>query len=180
MLPEVYSKQVCTLFTKGSHHRNISVLLITQNLFHQGTYCRDISLNTKYLVLLKNTTDKQQFTHLAGRVYPENNKSLYEAYLDAIDKAHGYLVLDSTQDTDDKLRYRTHIFPDEHPVIFYVPPIGGKRLKQSSYHILRLLKSAYPKLRKCIISNCYKGLVNDISERILNVLKGNIKLTDCN
>ena len=25
---------VCDLFTKGSHHRNISVILITQNIFH--------------------------------------------------------------------------------------------------------------------------------------------------
>ena len=33
------------LFTKGSHHRNITVILITQNLFHQVRYCRDISLN---------------------------------------------------------------------------------------------------------------------------------------
>jgi hypothetical protein len=125
LLTEEYSKQVCTLFTKGCHHRNISVLLITQNLFHQGTYCRDIYLNTKYLVLLKNTRDKQQFTHLARQVYPENSKSLYEAYLDATDQAHGYLVLDFAQDTHDKLRYRTHILPDEHPIIFYVPPIGG-------------------------------------------------------
>jgi hypothetical protein len=126
LLTEVYSKQVCTLFTKGCHHRNISVLLITQNLFHQGTYCRDIFLNTKYLVLLNNTRDKQQFTHLARQVYPENSKNLYEAYLDAAGKAHGYLVLDFAQDTDEKLRYRSHIFPEEHPIIFYVPPIGGK------------------------------------------------------
>jgi GTPase SAR1 family protein len=48
LLTEVYSKQVCTLFTKYCHHRNISVQLITENLFHQGTYYRDISLNTKY------------------------------------------------------------------------------------------------------------------------------------
>jgi hypothetical protein len=53
-------------------------------------------------------------------------------------------------------------------------------MKQSSYHILRVLKSACPKLRKGITSNCDKGFVNDISECILNVLKGNIKLTDCN
>ena len=52
LLNEVYSKDVCDLFTKGSHHRNISVLLLTQNLFHQGINCRDISLNAKYLVLL--------------------------------------------------------------------------------------------------------------------------------
>jgi CheY-like chemotaxis protein len=44
LLNEVYSVQVCDRFTKGSHHRNISVILITQNLFHQARHCRDISL----------------------------------------------------------------------------------------------------------------------------------------
>ena len=48
MLNEVYSKEVCDLFTKGSHHRNISVLLLTQNIFHQPSHCSDISLNAKY------------------------------------------------------------------------------------------------------------------------------------
>jgi len=55
LLVVAYSKEVCNLFTKGSHHRNISVNLITQNLFHQANYSRDISLNAKYLVLLKKT-----------------------------------------------------------------------------------------------------------------------------
>jgi len=45
LLNQVYSKDVCHLFTKGSHHRNIRVLLLTQNLFHRSTNCRDISLN---------------------------------------------------------------------------------------------------------------------------------------
>ena len=52
LLNEAYSGEVCQLFTKGTHHRNISVILITQNLFHQANYCRDISLNAKYIVLL--------------------------------------------------------------------------------------------------------------------------------
>jgi hypothetical protein len=52
-------------------------------------------------------------------------------------------------------------------------------MKQSSYNILRVFKSACPKLRKGIISHCDKSLVNVSSECILNVLKGNIKLTDC-
>ena len=43
----------CDLFTKSSHHRKISVAHITQNIFHQSKLCRDISLNAKYLVLLK-------------------------------------------------------------------------------------------------------------------------------
>ena len=36
LLSDVYSKQVCDLFTRGSQHRNICLILITQNLFHQG------------------------------------------------------------------------------------------------------------------------------------------------
>ena len=71
LLDVVYSKEVCKLFTKDSHHRNISVILITHNLFHQANYCRDTSLNTKYLVLLKNVRDKQQFLCLARQVHTE-------------------------------------------------------------------------------------------------------------
>jgi GTPase SAR1 family protein len=119
LLNDVYSQQVCNLFTKGSHHRNISVILITQNLFHQGRYCRDISLNAKYIVVLKNVRDKNQFRHLARQVYPENSDSLYKAYLEATERPHGYLVLDLSQDTNDLLRFRTNIFPQEE----HTPPI---------------------------------------------------------
>jgi len=34
LLNNIYSKQVCDLFTRGSHHRNISMISIKQNLFH--------------------------------------------------------------------------------------------------------------------------------------------------
>ena len=76
---DVNSKQVCDLFTKGTYHTNISVILKTQNLFQQGRYFRDISLNAKYLVLLKNVRDKNQFKFLARQVYHENCASLYKA-----------------------------------------------------------------------------------------------------
>ena len=38
LLNEVYTKEVCDLFTKGSRDRNNSVILITQNLFHQERF----------------------------------------------------------------------------------------------------------------------------------------------
>ena len=43
LLNEVYSRAVCDLITKGSYHRSLSVILITQNVFHQAPHCRDIS-----------------------------------------------------------------------------------------------------------------------------------------
>jgi len=43
-----------------------------------------------------------------------------------------------------------------------------------------VLKAAEPRLRKALITNCNKELVNYISECVLNVLNGNIKLPGCN
>ena len=53
-----------------------------------------------------------------------------------------------------------------------------KRIKEN-YHTLHVLKEARPKLRKAIISNCDRDLVNSISKCILNVLNCNITLTSC-
>ena len=45
---------IANLFSREAHNRNLSVFLILQNLFHQGKYSRDISLNTHYFILFKN------------------------------------------------------------------------------------------------------------------------------
>ena len=121
LLNDVYSKQVCDLFMKGTHHTNISVILITQSIFHQGRYCRDISLNAKCLVLLKSVRYKIQFMHPASQVYSEHINNLYRAYLDATQRSHGYFILDLSQDTKDFQRFRTNVFPKERPPIIYAP-----------------------------------------------------------
>jgi hypothetical protein len=47
-------KRISDLFTKGSHHRNLSIVYIVQNIFHQGKEMRNISLNAHYIVLFKS------------------------------------------------------------------------------------------------------------------------------
>ena len=64
-------KTVANLFTKGAHHRNISVVFLVQNLFHKNKYIRTISLNTHYMVLFKNPRDASQFANLARQMYPK-------------------------------------------------------------------------------------------------------------
>ena len=44
-------KRITNLFTKRSHHRNFSVILLLQNLSHNGKENCNISLNTQYIVL---------------------------------------------------------------------------------------------------------------------------------
>lgn len=113
---------ILDLFTKHSHHKNISIIFITQNLFYKGQ--RDISLNASYLVIFKNPRDRAQIQYLARQVYPEDPKFLQEAYMDSTSRAHGYLLLDLKQSTLDEYRFRTCIFPDDPTHYVYVPKFG--------------------------------------------------------
>ena len=45
-------QRMSSLFTKGCHHRNLSVIFILQNSFNCGKELRDTSLNCHCLVLL--------------------------------------------------------------------------------------------------------------------------------
>ena len=45
---------IANLFTTGSHHNNLSVMYIVQNIFHQNKWQRDILLNFHYIVIFRN------------------------------------------------------------------------------------------------------------------------------
>lgn len=128
LMRESSNNTIVDLFTKGSHHKNISVIFITQNIFHQGHGQRDISLNTNYIVIFKNPRDRAQIRHLARQVYPENPRFLTEAYHDATSQPHGYLLLDLKQSTPDNCRCRTTIFPDDQRMQVYVPKNARHRI----------------------------------------------------
>lgn len=101
------------IFTRMSHHRNISVVYITQNMFPKNKYARTISLNAHYMVLFKNPRDVGQFAVLAKQMYPKNSQFAIESYKDATDAPYGYLLVDLKPDMDEKYRLRTNIFPGE-------------------------------------------------------------------
>lgn len=73
-------------FTRKAHHRNTSVIYITQNVFDRSAQHRTISLNADYLVLFKNPRDKSQIVVLS--------RQLISAYQDATRIPHGYLIVD--------------------------------------------------------------------------------------
>ena len=118
--------RIVDIFTKGSHHRNLSVFYITQNVFHLGKGQRDISLNASYIIYFKNPRDKRQIKHLAQQVFPENSKFLNDAYNDATKSAYGYLMMDLKQNTSDSYRFKTCTFPSDERCYVYIPKKGYK------------------------------------------------------
>ena len=116
------------IFTKFSHHLKISVVYILQNLFVQSKNQRSISLNSGYIVLFKNPRDFSQAIFLARQVSPYNTNIVVEAFLDATERPHSYLMFDFLQSTPDTHRMRTDIFPDEEDHIYVKKDVDIKEV----------------------------------------------------
>src|SRR5882757_6497183 len=74
------NSDIAKLFTKGSHHRNLSVWFLMQNFFHKGKEIRTITLNAQYIILFKNPRDTQQIGVLARQMYGRDHNVMQEAY----------------------------------------------------------------------------------------------------
>jgi len=102
---------VADIFSKISHHCDISVIYMTQNVFDKNKYGRTISLNAHYVVLFKNPRDAHQFAVLSRQMYPESWRFAVEAYRDATGSPFSYLLVDLRPDVEDeRCRLRTNIF----------------------------------------------------------------------
>jgi hypothetical protein len=121
-------------FTQGSHHRNLTIVYIVQNLFNQDPAMRTISLNTQYMVLFKNVRDTTQI-RLLGRQMYMNADFLADCYKDATSRPHGYLLIVFHKDMCDNLRILTNVLGEdgnEYPTA-YVPTndLAGRRVNNS-------------------------------------------------
>lgn len=115
---ETENKSVANLLTRGSHHQNMSVIFITQNLYQQGKYARTISLNFTHLCVMNNPRDRQQFQYLARQIFPENPKDLLRVYKEVTDDPFSYLLIDLSQTTPSLFRFRTDIFNSKYSTVF--------------------------------------------------------------
>lgn len=124
-------------FTQGSHHRNLTVIYIVQNMFNQDRTMRTVSLNSHYLVLYKNPRDKTQVRTLAQQMYPNNSHFLVDAFENATTAPYSYMLLDLRPETQEQLRVRARVFDGDATATVYVPhhePIktqrgGGRKRK---------------------------------------------------
>ena len=84
--------QITDLFTEGSHHRNLSVIAINQNLY----YSKDPTQrrNCHYLALFNNPVDQQPIMTLARQMYPSHPEKFMEKFREATDQPYGYLLVD--------------------------------------------------------------------------------------
>ena len=113
MVDVAKSDEAVKAFTIYSHHNNVSIIFLTQNFFEKGK-TRSITLNCKYIIIMKNPRDTS-FVNVLGRQMNggKTNTVLQYAYEDVMKKPYGYLVIDMSQTTPDQYRYRDSLFSDD-------------------------------------------------------------------
>ena len=119
-LEAVESRTVVDAFIKGRHH-NMSVILITQNLYFQGKFARTISLNCTHYLLLR-MRDLNQIECLSRQIHGSGlSKKFIEVYKTVVlQKPYGYLLVDLSINTHEDLHLRSLIAGEASCEVVYL------------------------------------------------------------
>lgn len=117
MLQVAQSQDCVHLFTVTSHHRNISTVMLSQNLYPPGKYARTISLNVLN-VIFKNYRDSRQIITFGSQILPGHVPFFKAAYESATRPNWGYLHVCLEPSQNREYQLRSHIFPKEDMIIY--------------------------------------------------------------
>jgi hypothetical protein len=124
-----HNELISRLFVEGSHHRQIFVILILQNLFPKNL--RLVMINSVFLAITKSPRDISSIVNLAKQFCPGAGDYLVQAYKKATEHRGGYLFIDFSQATPDHLRVRNSVFIDDHFEIYI--QLNGKAQGRCTY-----------------------------------------------
>ena len=106
-------KQVLDLFTKNSHHRNITVLYLTQDLFPPGKFSKTINRNARYLIAFKNPRDQTGIRNVLTQAFPADWRDKLDLFQRVTPRPFGYLMLDLHPVSNDRFRFWSHLTRQE-------------------------------------------------------------------
>ena len=97
------------IFSKLSHHQNISVIFVMQDFYIEGRYRKVIQRNSNYIVLFANPVDQSQITSIGKKVLPGRLKTFMKIYTKPVSE-YSYLLIDGHKNTPSNLMFRSDIF----------------------------------------------------------------------
>ena len=76
-----HDKRVLNLFTKHSHHQNVTVLYLCQDMFPVGKYAKSISRNAHYIVAFKNPRDQLGVRNCCFNRFLPRGKTVWRPFI---------------------------------------------------------------------------------------------------
>lgn len=110
LLESVENKHVTNLFTRESHHRNVTIVLILQDLFSYGKQRKTFLRNSHYLCLFNNYLDKSSVYTIGQRIMPKRIRLFLSIFEKATQTPYSYLFIDGRANTPESARFRSNIF----------------------------------------------------------------------
>ena len=107
----VQSPIISQLFTRG-RHRNLSEILLLQNMFPKGKFNTNISRNALYMVLFRSPSDRKQMDMMAERTFAKDRSKFMSAYMKETEKPYGYIILDNHPKTASEKQVIANVFGD--------------------------------------------------------------------
>ena len=103
---EICSSKAFVDIAIAGRHRGLSTIYIKHNFFHQSKLGRDVELQNALIVFFKSSRDAMQVTALGAQL--SFGSELVDWYRDATCVPLGYLLIDLSPRTADRLRYCTN------------------------------------------------------------------------
>jgi hypothetical protein len=109
---------IATLFNVDGRHMNMSMAFLSQRMFVNNEYFRQISQNCDYFCVFKNPRNSSEIRTLAQQLTP-GSLGLIEIYKEATKSPFSYLFINLTQECNIKVKYLSHLFNENHSVQVY-------------------------------------------------------------
>ena len=107
-------KNVLDLFIKDSHHQQITVINLCQDLFPSGKFARTISRNAHYIIAFKNPRDQLSLRNLLQQSFPTQFREVLDTFRKVTnDRPFVYMLLDLHPASRDDQRILSHALKDE-------------------------------------------------------------------
>ena len=109
---------IATLFTVDGRHMNMSMAFLSQRMFVNNEYFRQISQNCDYFCVFKNPRNSSEIRPLAQQLTP-GSLDLIDIYKEATKSPFSYLFINLTQECNIRVKYLSHLFNENHSVQVY-------------------------------------------------------------
>ena len=124
------------------HHRNITVLYLTQDLFPPGKFSKTINRNAHYIVAFKNPRDQTGIRTILLQAFPDRWRQVLRLFKRITSRPFGYLMLDVHPASDDRYRLWSHLTPREGKAQVHTLPVDVPAVRKRAATRTRTSTSA--------------------------------------
>ena len=136
-------KRLLDLFTKDSHHRNITVLYLTQDLSPlANSPRRSIAMPITHIVAFKNPRDQTGIRTILLQAFPDRWRQVLRLFKRITSRPFGYLMLDVHPASDDRYRLWSHLTPREGKAQVHTLPVDVPAVRKRAATRTRTSTSA--------------------------------------